>query len=40
MKEISEILDEINWGEVLFYSAFIVGFCWLIYGILRAVNII
>jgi hypothetical protein len=40
MKEISEILDEINWGEVIFYAGLIIGVCWLIYGILRAVNII
>lgn len=40
MKEISEILDEINWGEVLFYAGLIIGVCWLAYGILHMVGII
>jgi hypothetical protein len=40
MKDISDILDEINWREVLVYAGFIIGICWLAFGILRAVNII
>lgn len=40
MKEISDILDEINWQEVLIYAGVIVGICWLAYGILKMDGII